>query len=181
MTLKQYRWIKLAFTVALAIVFSQGIIFKNYIIPISALMISSLILIYLRSKVKEIIADERDIATAGKSALLAIQIYTWLAVIAMIILYAMRDLNPSYEPIAITLALSACVLMFLYAVIFRYYHKVSLSDKKTIYTIIAIILFLILMLACLRFLSGEDDWICQNGKRIQHGHPSFPAPVAQCK
>jgi len=181
MTLKQFKIVKLVAVFLLAVVFSQAIIFKNYLIPIVVLISAYLILFYLRGRVKEVIADERDYLTGGRSALLAMQIYAWVAVIAMFILYANRDLNPAYEPVAMTLAYSTCLLMLLYAVIFRYYNKVKLSDKKLIYTILTVVLFLVLAVVSLRIFSGEDDWICKNGEWIKHGQPDFSAPTVECK
>jgi uncharacterized membrane protein len=119
MTLKKYQQIKLAITVVIAVIFSQSIIYQNYLIPLATLVVASLILIWLRRQVKEVIADERDYALSGKSASWAIQIYSWVAVIAMFILYAFKDLNSSYEPIALTLAFSTCLLMIIYSFIFK--------------------------------------------------------------
>jgi uncharacterized membrane protein len=181
MTLKQYQWLKMAVTVILAIIFSQAIIFKNYLIPIAAVTIAFLILIMAKKKVKGIIADERDYAIGGKAALLTIQVYSWLAVIAMFFLYTRRDLNPAYEPIAITLAYSTCLLMISYGLIFRYYHKITFLDKKRIYTILIVLLFLAMIVFGLRLFSGEDDWLCQNGQWVKHGQPSFPAPAVECR
>ena len=155
MTLKQFKTIKLATVVVLAIVFSQAIIFKIYLLPIAFLIVSSLMLFYLRSRVKEVMADERDYLTGGKSALWAMQIYSWVAVVAMLILYANRELNPAYEPVALTLAFSTCILLLLYAVIFRYYDKVSLSDRKFIYKILVLIFFIILAVFTLRFFPAK--------------------------
>ncbi len=181
MTLKQYKKIKLAVTMVLAFIFSQAIILKIFVPPIILLVACSLLLMILRRKVTEIIADERDYATAGRSALLAMQIYSWLAVIAMFILYAFRDVNPAYEPIAITLAFSTCLLMILYSMIFRYYNKFSFSDKKLIYIIFVILFFIILAIASIRLFSGEDNWICKDGQWIKHGQPDFPAPTVPCQ
>lgn len=181
MTLKQYQKIKLAMVVIISVVFSQAIYFKNYLIPITVLAVSSLVLLYLRRTVKEIIADERDYATGGKAALLAIQIYSWLAVVSMFIFYALRDINPAYEPIGMTLAFSTCILMLTYAVIFRYFDRVSFSDKRLVYSVFILALFLALFVAGARIFSGEDDWMCQSGQWVQHGHPDFPAPQVECK
>jgi len=181
MTLKQFQVIKLVTVIALAAIFGQGIVRENYLIPLVALVIAVLVLFYLRSKVKEVIADERDWQTGGKAASIAIQIYAWFAVILMLILYAQRNLNPSYLPIAATLAYSTCFLMLLYALIFRYYQKFSLSDKKIFYLIAIIIVIIVVAVFGLRLFSGEDDWICQDGRWIEHGHPSFPAPDKECK
>jgi len=32
----------------------------------------------------------------------------------------------------------------------------------------------------IRFFSGEDDWICQNGEWVKHGNPSAEKPVGNC-
>lgn len=181
MTIKQYQGVKLAMVVILAVFFSQAIYFKNYFIPIAVLVASSLILMYLRRQVKDVLADERDYATGGKAALLAIQIYSWTAVCAMFVMYGLRDYNPAYEPIAVTLAFSTCVLMLAYGVIFRYYNKVKLAGKKSVYIILAAILFSFLAVAALRLFSGEDNWICNNGEWVKHGQPDFPAPAADCE
>ena len=181
MTLKKYQRIKLILTFVLAFVFSQAIVLKSYLLPIVFLIASYLLLLLLRRQVKEIVADERDYATAGKAALLAMQIYSWVAVIGMLIFYACRDINPAYEPIAMVLAFSTCLLMLLYAVIFRYYNKISLSDKKLWYAVFIFIIFFVLAIATLRLFSGEDNWICKNGQWIKHGQPDFPAPTIPCK
>lgn len=181
MTLKQFKIIKMALVVILAVVFSQAIVFKSYLIPTILLIASSLVMFYLRSRVKEVIADERDYLTGGKAALWAMQIYSWVAVIAMLAVYANRDLNPAYEPVALTLAFSTCILLLLYAVIFRYYNKAKLGDKKTIYIVLVIIFFLILAVFSLRVFSGEDSWLCLNGEWVKHGQPDYPAPALECK
>lgn len=181
LSIKQYQLIRVIASFVLAFVASQAIIFQNYIIPIACMLVVSLILLFLRRRVQGIIADERDYATAGKSALLAIQIYSWIAAISMFILYAFRDLNPSYEPVAMTLAFSTCILMLFYSFIFRYHHKIKFSERKTIFFIALIIFFLVLAIGGVRLFSGEDDWICKNGTWVAHGRPSFPAPAIECK
>lgn len=181
MTLKKYKIIKLAIVFVLAVVFSQSIVFKSYIIPVICLVIASLVLIYLRRHVSEVIADERDYAIGGKAALTAMQVYSWIAVVAMFALYAFSDLNPSYKPIGMTLAFSTCLLLLMYSVIFKYNNKFSLSNKKTVYIILSVLLFVILGIATLRVFSGEDNWLCENGQWIKHGQPDFPAPTVECK
>jgi len=181
LTLKQYQKIRLVIVIVLAFFISQSIVFRNFFIPVILLITSSLLLMYFRKKVKGVIADERDYAMGGKSAFLAMQIYSWIAVVFMFLFYAMSDLNPYYYPVAMTLAFSTCILMLLYSVIFRYYNKINFADKKLIYSVFILALFLAIVLAfSLRLFSGEDSWICQNGQWVEHGHPSLPAPTANC-
>lgn len=181
LTTKQYQKIKLGAVIILAMVFSQSIVYKNFFIPVALLVVGSLVLLYLRKQVKEVIVDERDKVSGGKAAILAIQIYAWMAVIAMFLLYSLADLNPYYNSIAMTLAFSTTILMLLYSVIFNYYNKMKFSDKKIIYTVIVLVLFMFLTVFSLLVFSGEDNWVCQNGEWIKHGQPSYPAPTAECK
>jgi len=181
MTLKQYQVLRMAVAVILGVIFSQTIIFQNYLVPIVAVTVAMLVLILAKKKVKGVIADERDYAVGGKAALLTIQIYSWIAVVIMFFLYTKRELYPSYEAIAITLAYSTCLLMIGYGLIFRYYNKIAFLDKKMIYTVLFIVAFVAVVIFGLRLLSGEDDWICSNGQWIKHGQPDFPAPTVECK
>lgn len=181
MTLKTYQRIRLVVVFILAAIFSQAIALKNYIIPIAVMVVASLFLMWLRRRVKGVIADERDYATGGKSALLAIQIYSWIAVISMFVLYALRDLNPAYEPIALTLAFSTCILMLIYGFIFRYFNNFQFSKKKWIFFLLVSLFAVILAVGVLRTFSGEDNWICEDGTWQKHGQPNFPAPTVECK
>jgi uncharacterized membrane protein len=130
MTLKKYQKIKLIIVVVLSLLISQSLILKNFLIPAFAVVSASLILMLLRRQVTEVLADERDHASTGKSASLAIQIYSWFAVIAMFVLYVFRDLNPAYEPIAITLAYSTCFLMIVYSVVLKFQNKVKFTKNN---------------------------------------------------
>jgi len=130
MTISQYKKIRIVLVIAIAMVFSQSIILHNFIVPIAVLAVSSLFLFYLRKRVKEVLADERDYLIGGKSALLAIQLFSMAAVVTMFILYSMRDANVIYGPIAMTLSLSVCALMMAYSIIFRIKAKRGPKNEK---------------------------------------------------
>jgi len=130
MNLKKYDKIRLGIVFITAFIFSQCLVLHNFFIPIMVLGLSSLILFYLRKKVVDVIADERDYQIGGKSALLAIQITSWVGVIVMFVLYVLSDKNSFYEPIAMTLAFFICLLMLTYSVIFKYYSKYSSRNEK---------------------------------------------------
>ena len=180
MTLKKYQQIKIVLTIIMAIVFSQFFFTKNFIWPLITLISSSSILIILRSRIKEVVADERDYAIAGKSASWAIQIYSWIAVAVMLILYSFEDLNQTYEPIALTLAYSTCLLMFIYSLIFKFQSRAKFIQDKNKFIIFAIVLAMFAAVFTLRFFSGEDNWVCQKGEWVQHGHPNALVPTTPC-
>lgn len=181
MHLKTYTTVRLVTVFFLAMACGIAGSTQNYFWAIPAIIVATLFLFFIRGKVKEIIADERDYEIGGKAARFAIQIYSWIAVVAMFILLAQKNLNPSYEPIAYTLAYSTCLLLITYSIVFRYYAKYSMCNKKSVYIILGIIAFLIILVIGLRLFSGEDNWICSNGQWIKHGHPSFPQPTVECK
>ena len=39
---------------------------------------------------------------------------------------------------------------------------------------------IILTAVVLRLIGGEDNWLCQNGQWVRHGHPSAPQPTTLC-
>ena len=123
LSLKQYNAIRLILVVLLAFMFSQALVFRNFFIPVILLVTSSLLIIYLRKQVKEIIADERDYDLARKASFLAMQIFSWIAVVLMFLFYALSDTNSYYYPIAMTLAFSVCGLLILQSFIFRFLSK----------------------------------------------------------
>ena len=131
MTLKTYNKIRLGIVFVTAFIFSQSLVLRNFFIPIMVLSLSSITLFYLRKKVVGVIADERDYQIGGRSALLVIQLTSWIGVIIMFILYALNDTNPFYQPIAMTLAFSVCALMLTYSVVFKYYSKHNFKDEKS--------------------------------------------------
>ena len=138
MSLKSYQKWKMAIVFVLALSISQSIVRGNFIIPMILMIVCSLLLWYLRSQLKEVLADERDYATAGRAALLAIQIFGWLGAVSMLALYAQRSINPSYEIIASTLSYSVLFLFLVYGLIFHYYNKFKFK-KNLIYLFVAIL------------------------------------------
>lgn len=181
MTLQTYKKWKLAVVFVLAMVISQSLVAENFLIPIMAIIVGSLAMLYLKGQVKEVIADERDYLIAGRASLLAMQIFGWFGVIVMFILYSQKDSNPYYEPIAMTLSYSVLFLFFMYALIYRYYHKLEFLTKKKIYLVLIAAFIILVALFGVRVFSGEDNWICKDGQWQKHGNPSFPAPAVECK
>lgn len=177
-SLKRYQQIRIGITIIIAIIISQSLMFENYFLPIITIIIWWLALFFLRSNVKEIMADERDYAIAGNAATLTIKIFSFAAALMIFVFYAMKQTNPSYETIAITLSITMCILMLLYSCIFTYLHKNKKIDKKFI---LIFLLFFVACVAALRILSGEDNRICKNGNWQKHGNPDFQKPTITCE
>lgn len=58
----------------------------------------------------------------------------------------------------------------------------ALKSRRRTWLIVTIVLLaLIAVVVNLRFLSGEDAWICKDGQWIQHGHPSALKPTSACR
>ena len=53
--------------------------------------------------------------------------------------------------------------------------------KKYYRIILLAIIAIIVIILCIRFFSGEDDWICQNGEWVKHGNPSVEKPIIPCE
>ena len=55
------------------------------------------------------------------------------------------------------------------------------NKKKALTIIILLIIVVAAVVLGIRFLSGEDNWICESGKWVKHGNPSSPMPTEPCK
>ncbi|MFA5009770.1 MAG: DUF2178 domain-containing protein [Patescibacteria group bacterium] len=181
MTLKQFQIVKLTIAALVAGTISYSITVDNYIVPMISIAFSIILLVYLRSRVKEVIADERDYEIGGHAARWAMMIFSWTAVIAMFLLYYEKALNPTFEVVAYVLAYAVCVLMLLYSLLFRYYDQIRFMKRRTYYIIAGVVLLIIVAIMGLRFFSGEDTWMCQNGQWVEHGHPSASMPTTNCQ
>ncbi|MFZ5391897.1 MAG: DUF2178 domain-containing protein [Patescibacteria group bacterium] len=178
---KTYLWARVIVAAGLGIVISQAVIFGNLILALVSMIVAWIILFYLRSKVKAVLADERDYEIGGTAARWAIQIFSIVAVVFILIFYTQRGVNPAYEAIAVTLSYSVCFLMVLYSLIFKFYNRLLWLKGKNWLILIGTVLLLMIIVFGLRLLSGEDDWICQNGQWVKHGQPDWPAPTIDCK
>jgi hypothetical protein len=56
-----------------------------------------------------------------------------------------------------------------------------MSNKTTTIIIVTIICIAFLTLLGVRFLSGEDNWICVDGQWVKHGFPAGNKPNRECR
>lgn len=53
--------------------------------------------------------------------------------------------------------------------------------KKHYYIILLAIVAIIIIILGVRFFSGEDNWVCQNGEWAKHENPNSPKPETKCE
>lgn len=123
MTIKQFKYVRIAVVILLAIGVSQAITFRQYYLAVAGMAVAMAVLTLLRRRVKEVLADERDYEIAGKAARAAMQIFSWIAVLAMFYFLAYQDVNPLYGPISQIIAYSICGLLLLYNALFYFYNR----------------------------------------------------------
>ena len=109
------------FIVAMAV--SISVNYGNWYLPIAFLITAWVFLYVSRTKVKEVVADERDYRIAGKASGLAMRAYSVLAVISGLILYIVEKDNEVLFAVGSTLLYSAGFLMVVYAILFKIYDK----------------------------------------------------------
>jgi uncharacterized membrane protein len=179
MTLKTCRVLSRLMLVALAATCTAAVSQKAYWLFAAAILVGSLVLMALRRRTPEATADERDRQIAGTAASAALQAFAWIGLGAAAFLYAFQDRNPQFASIAGTLTVAAAALMILYELIEMYLRRYQYG-KTGIFVAIASLLTIVTTLFALRLIAGEDDWMCQNGRWIMHGHPSIAAPAVPC-
>lgn len=118
MTLKYYTAVRLIVVILLSVFIAQAIARQDFFWPVVAMMAAMLLLIFLRRRVREIIADERDYALGGTAARWTIQIFSLVVVLCMFLFFSLQDRDPVFEAMASVLAYSTCGLMLLYSIIF---------------------------------------------------------------
>lgn len=189
MTLKKYNKYRMIIVMLLAFGVSISVSTGNYLLPLVAMVLCWLILYNLRQQVDGVIADECDYALAGKAARYTITAFSVLLALAFFVLMHFAGKNPELYNFAMISSYLVCGIMLLNSVIF-YYLKLKMKTEKRgfkawiktfgIYFIIALIFAAIFAAGSLRLISGEDEWLCNNGQWIKHGQPSAPQPTEIC-
>jgi uncharacterized membrane protein len=123
MTKKMFSLYRVLAVAIVSVVVSVSINFGNWYLPVAAVAASWAFLYFLKGRVKEVIADERDYMIAGKASGLAVKIYLFASVVIGMILYANGGREGILFGTATTLLYSACFLMVLYAVLFKIYER----------------------------------------------------------
>lgn len=129
MTLKQYTVVRLGMVMALSAFIASSVVRHDYFWPIVAMVLAMLLLFGLRSRVQEVLADERDYVLGGKAARWAMQIFSLVAVIAMFVFLNLGESNPQMNVVAHVLAYSVCALMLLYSALFGIFRRFNIPVR----------------------------------------------------
>ncbi len=125
MTAKRFLVYRLIAAALIGAIVSLSITLGNYILPVAAILTFILVLRALKKQVKEVLEDERDYEIAGKAARYALSVFSAMAAVVIIVLFARRGQNPLYEAIGSTLAYAICALLIFYSLIFKYFQKLG--------------------------------------------------------
>lgn len=125
MSLKNYKFCRLAIIVLLSASISVSISLENYWLPIIFVCTAMAGMYYCKKQLKtpNVLVDERDYQTAGKASRYAVYIFSWLGAIGTFILMALSEKKPALYILSQYLAFSVCFLMLLNAFLFKYFNK----------------------------------------------------------
>ncbi len=125
MTLKQYKFWRLAIIILLSFSISISISLENYYLPLIFMLTALAGIYYCRKQVetKNIIADERDYKIAGNAARYTIFIYAWIGAILTFVLMAISGREGILYILSQYFAFSVCFLMLLNAFLFKHLSK----------------------------------------------------------
>lgn len=179
MTLKHYHYLQNIISFSLIIVIFFYTSENNFIIPLIAMVSAFAIIFIAKRYVKEVVQDERDISFSNQAFRLAVYGYAFIAVVTIILL-SFGIPKAEYQIIFVTFIVSICLIFFLQKLFYVYYQKMFV-EKREIYIAFGVLILILTMIFMLRFFSGEDDWICQDGQWVKHGNPEVAMPSSKCR
>ncbi|MGB8602397.1 MAG: DUF2178 domain-containing protein [Rhizomicrobium sp.] len=180
MTRKSYRYVSFLTAMLAVAGCSLALSGKVYWVMAAAILAGLQILMALRRQTSALLSDERDRQIAGRVAQCVVQTFVWVGLGAALLLFIFADHNPLFTVIAATLCCAVIGLGVFYALVCFYQHHFPDGRYAVLFSIAAVLALLFTIVTVLRILSGEDDWMCVQGKWVAHGHPAQAAPVTPC-
>jgi hypothetical protein len=55
-----------------------------------------------------------------------------------------------------------------------------MTIKKNQAILLSAVVFFLVLIGGIRFLTPEDEWICKDGAWMAHGKPDSPKPIVEC-
>jgi uncharacterized membrane protein len=120
---KTYQTVRVFFAMIIAGVVSISVVQGNYILPIVIAVTAAVALYTIKKRVTGVLADERDYQVAGNAARWSLNIFAVFASIGSLFLMANRAANAQFELSAQILAYSACGLMIMQSLLFKFFQN----------------------------------------------------------
>jgi len=121
MKYNKYRFWKLLIVIILAATTGVFVTTGNYVIPLLVLVIASILIFGMKRKLEEKLTDERMDKIARKSSRIVLVLTTIAMAVAGIILISLRESFPQYLIIGYVLSYTACGMLLLYVVLFKFF------------------------------------------------------------
>jgi uncharacterized membrane protein len=124
MNKKRYTIFRILIVVAIGIAVGWSVTAGNAIVPIPVVLIGIGLLYFLRSKVKDILEDERLNKIREKSSRVTFQIYGITAAVAGAVMLALsKNMFPGLASIGFTLIYSVCAFLILDYIAYAYFAR----------------------------------------------------------
>lgn len=124
MNRKEFRRIAAIITMAMAAIIGWSVAIGNAILPIVAVPVGLALLYFFRSRVTQVIEDERIYKIGEKASYITLRVFTVITALTGALLFALsRSGLVDFEQAGLTLAFAACASMVLYIIFYAYYGK----------------------------------------------------------
>jgi uncharacterized membrane protein len=120
---KHYKIYQILIAVILSIIASSFVVLGNFVIPLIAFLVASILMFILKKNVNEKLTDERVNQIAGKASRIVMTTAVLIMSVAGIILVSLRNTYPQYWLIGNILIYFECGMMLLYSILFKYFSR----------------------------------------------------------
>ncbi|MEJ2739957.1 MAG: DUF2178 domain-containing protein [Dehalococcoidia bacterium] len=124
MNKKSFTLFRILIVVAIGIAVGWSVTAGNAIVPIPVVLIGIGLLYFTRSKVKDVLEDERLNTIREKSSRLTFQIFGITAAVAGAVMLALsKNIYPDLASVGFTLIYSVCALLILDYIAYAYFAR----------------------------------------------------------
>jgi len=122
MKYKKFEIYRTMIAATLGAIIGVSTVSGNYVVSMVALVAAMFLIYFMKTRVKEVITDERITKISGRASYLTYMITAVGMALTGMILMALRTKYPAYLPVAYAFSYVACGMIFLYSIFFRYYY-----------------------------------------------------------
>jgi len=124
MNRKEFRRTAAIITMAMVATVGWSVAIGNAIVPIVAVTMGLALLYFFRSRVTQVIEDERIYKIGEKASYITLRVFAVITALTGAVLIALsRSGLVDFEQAGVTLAFAACASMVLYIIFYGYYDK----------------------------------------------------------